>query len=48
VAHVPRLVERYGVVPRAQPGPSTPLPRRAVKATVLPDPADEITPQPAP
>jgi diguanylate cyclase (GGDEF)-like protein len=48
VTHVPRLVERYGVVPRAQPGPSTPLPRRPVKATVLPDPADEITPQPAP
>jgi EAL domain-containing protein (putative c-di-GMP-specific phosphodiesterase class I) len=47
VAHVPRLVEMYGVVPRALPGPSTPLPRRPVQATVLPEPAWEITPLPS-
>jgi predicted signal transduction protein with EAL and GGDEF domain len=40
VADVPRLVERHGVVPRALPGPSTPLPRRPVQATALP-PAPE-------
>jgi EAL domain-containing protein (putative c-di-GMP-specific phosphodiesterase class I) len=40
VAEVPRLVDEHGVVPRALPGPATPLPRRPVQATVLP-PAPE-------
>jgi diguanylate cyclase (GGDEF)-like protein len=40
VADVPGLVDRLGVVPRALPGPSTPLPRRPVQATPLP-PAPE-------
>jgi diguanylate cyclase (GGDEF)-like protein len=40
VADVPRLLEAHGVVPRALPSPSTPLPRRPVQATVQP-PAPE-------
>jgi diguanylate cyclase (GGDEF)-like protein len=48
VEEVPRLIDMYGVVPRALPGPSTPLPRRPVQATVLPEPAWEITPLPSP
>jgi EAL domain-containing protein (putative c-di-GMP-specific phosphodiesterase class I) len=44
VAQVPKLIEQYGVVPRALPGPSTPLPRRPVQATELPEPAWEISP----
>jgi diguanylate cyclase (GGDEF)-like protein len=48
VAEVPKLVEMYGVMPRALPGPSTPLPRRPVQATALPEPAWEVTPLPSP